>query len=362
MDKYLIDFLKENATLILPGIGALTITNAETGEILFMPFLKHDDGRLAEFIASKEGIDEQQARIQVAQYTREIERKLNTEGTYDIYLFGQFTREADGSFNFAGLKDVKEPVLPESSPSKEEEKKEPIPEDLVLPVIEEHFIPQENEEVPVSINKQPLEDQISEQTVYTEEEQWNDDLDLPPINHKPEPQKKAILEKVNPDKKKRNPILIAALSIVVVGIGVLLTYSLFYNTLEPVVKQPKLSKNKVEAPGKSTTYEEPETAESKPEEITTSDAEQTNDITSSNVDQVNSIKAYHIVIGTFRVKENADRYANKQKYAGKTTVSIHEMYGLYLIHLDDFNTRNEADDACTNLRAEYPGAWVYYQP
>jgi cytoskeletal protein RodZ len=361
MDKYLIDFLKENSTLILPGIGALTITNAETGEILFMPFLKHDNGRLAEFIASKEGIDEQQARIQVAQYTREIERKLNTEGTYDIYLFGQFTREADGSFNFAGLKDVKEPVLPESSPSKEEEKKEPILEDVVLPVIEEHLIPEEIEEAPITINNEPVLDEISEPT-YTEEEQWNDDLDLPPINHKPEPQKKAILEKVNPDKKKRKPIFIAALSIVVIGIGVLLTYSLFYNTLEPVVKQPKLSKNKVVAPEKSTSDKEPETAESKPEEITASEEEQTNEIPSTNVDQVNSEGPYHVVIGAFRVKENADRYTNKQQANGKTTVSIHEMYGLYLIHLDDFTSRSDAEDACTNLRAEYPGAWVYYQP
>ena len=42
MDKYLLLLLKEVNTIIIPDLGALTITNHSTGEIMFMPFLKYD--------------------------------------------------------------------------------------------------------------------------------------------------------------------------------------------------------------------------------------------------------------------------------------------------------------------------------
>jgi hypothetical protein len=63
MDKYLLEILKDVNTIIIPGLGALTITNSDTGEIMFMGFLKHDDGQLSKYIAEKEGWDENEAKI-----------------------------------------------------------------------------------------------------------------------------------------------------------------------------------------------------------------------------------------------------------------------------------------------------------
>ncbi|MDP4797467.1 MAG: hypothetical protein NWR50_01260 [Crocinitomicaceae bacterium] len=44
MNQYLLSILKEVNTIIIPSIGALTITNAATGEIMFMPYLKFNGG------------------------------------------------------------------------------------------------------------------------------------------------------------------------------------------------------------------------------------------------------------------------------------------------------------------------------
>ena len=63
MDQYLIQILKETNTIIIPDLGALTITSEEQNEIMLMPFLKHDDGKLANHIAEKEGIDGVEAKI-----------------------------------------------------------------------------------------------------------------------------------------------------------------------------------------------------------------------------------------------------------------------------------------------------------
>ena len=59
MDKYLLSILQEVNTIIIPGLGALTLVNADKGEYMFMSFLKHDDGQLAAYIAEKEGKDPQ---------------------------------------------------------------------------------------------------------------------------------------------------------------------------------------------------------------------------------------------------------------------------------------------------------------
>jgi len=79
MDKYLLEILKQVSTIIIPGLGALTITNQKTGEIMFMPYLKHDDGKLSAHIAGKEGWDENEAKNLIAKYVREIQAELDKE-------------------------------------------------------------------------------------------------------------------------------------------------------------------------------------------------------------------------------------------------------------------------------------------
>jgi chemotaxis protein histidine kinase CheA len=100
MDKYLLEILKEVNTIIIPGLGALTITNVKTGEIMFMPYLKHDDGNLAKFIAEKEGIELNDAKNIIAKYVREIEGKLNVGETYDMFRFGSFFKNDSGDVEF----------------------------------------------------------------------------------------------------------------------------------------------------------------------------------------------------------------------------------------------------------------------
>lgn len=90
MNKYLLAILKEINTIIIPGLGALTITNADTGEIMFMPYLKHDDGKLAAHIAEKEGWEENDAKNVISKYVREILSELDQGKSFDMFQFGSF--------------------------------------------------------------------------------------------------------------------------------------------------------------------------------------------------------------------------------------------------------------------------------
>ncbi len=99
MNNYLLQILKETKTIIIPGIGALTVTNETTGEIMFMSFLKHDDGNLAKYIAEKEGMDLNDAKNLVAKYVREIQAEVDKGDKYSMYQFGAFSK-VDGEIVF----------------------------------------------------------------------------------------------------------------------------------------------------------------------------------------------------------------------------------------------------------------------
>uniref|UniRef100_UPI00404928E2 SPOR domain-containing protein n=1 Tax=Fluviicola sp. TaxID=1917219 RepID=UPI00404928E2 len=93
MNNYLLLLLKELKTIIIPGLGALTITNEATNELLFMPFLKYDDGTLSKYIADKEGMSENDAKNLIAKFVREVLAELDKGKPYDMYQFGSFTKE-----------------------------------------------------------------------------------------------------------------------------------------------------------------------------------------------------------------------------------------------------------------------------
>lgn len=100
MNKYLIELIQLQKSVILPGLGALMIGNSKSGKIVFNGHLKFNDGALAKFVAQKEGIDVQAAQNQVAKFVREIEAELNKGNSFDIFQFGKFSKKKDGSIDF----------------------------------------------------------------------------------------------------------------------------------------------------------------------------------------------------------------------------------------------------------------------
>lgn len=117
MDKYLLQILHEINTIIIPDLGALTITNASTGEIMFMSYLKYDDGKLWKHIAEKEGMDENDAKNLIAKYVRDIKLKLDQGETYDMYQFGRFFKNNDGDIDFLNWSEIKAPGSVEEIPA-----------------------------------------------------------------------------------------------------------------------------------------------------------------------------------------------------------------------------------------------------
>lgn len=98
MDKYIKQVLLEENTIILPKLGALTVTSIKTGELMFLSYLNYDDGKLAKFVAEKENISEADSRARIKTFVDEIKEKVNSGQVYNLGRLGHFLKKNDEVF------------------------------------------------------------------------------------------------------------------------------------------------------------------------------------------------------------------------------------------------------------------------
>lgn len=405
MDKYLISILKEINTIIIPGIGALTITNKETGEFMFMPYLKHDDGTLARYIAEKEGWDENTARNLIAKYVREIEAKLNVGDTYDMFQFGSFRKDNSGDLVFEQWKNVSSAESNEMDRAKlpDENTKGPVVSDMteqiVSEVVETEYVP----EPEVLEEAEPVTDETEEKVetvplvnekvdssiannveapVYTEEQQWNDDLDLPPINATIERPKKPILEKSKPDRKRRGLPVLPLLIFLVILVGGGSALVVFWDDLSGktnMVAADEKSKETVSkeiykvAETDETTQKDPDNYEEEVDQTLNEDTEEiqeviapvnsdpkpTDQITTSTGTVYRSMP-FHVIAGAFAEQANAERFRDKLRESGSSNAEIIGKFdGLYVVSSGSYSSEADAQ----NERSKQGGrSWVFQWP
>lgn len=430
MNQYLLSILKEVNTIIIPGIGALTITNAATGEIMFMPYLKFDDGKLAQHISEKEGMEINDAKNLVAKYVREIEAQLNIGESYDMYQFGSFIKNSEGEIEFKPWNGEKnsvntEVVIDDSSNASEPEPttdtsidaNDIIPETIeetpiiIAPVIDSvlsneeestqtieetqdtETVPEQELDSAVSSTEfvteetiTPILTEIPKQTipepVYTEEQQWNDDLDLPPINAKIERPKKPIIEKIQKDKKRKSSAKVVFLTLLFLLIGggttvILMREQLgitipFLNTSHETTEVKSTTSSKTTVKVETTT--ETETAEFEKtkenpvdetpveQEITEQSTSNSSDIIQTSTGQIDRNKPYHIVGAAFTDLSNAERYQKKLTDSGKASIIIGKFDQLYIVSISSHASQEEAKNALSEAKGISTNAWIFRFP
>lgn len=428
MNQYLLSILKEVNTIIIPGIGALTITNAATGEIMFMPYLKFDDGKLAQHISEKEGMDINDAKNLVAKYVREIETQLNIGESYDMYQFGSFLKNSDGEIEFKPWNGEKERVNPEVviDDSTNESDPEPTTDTsidanfsitktmdeapiIIAPEIDSELSNEEEsiQTIEESQETEPEEDldtaasstefaseetitpiltEIPDQSItvpaYTEEQQWNDDLDLPPINTKIERPKKPIIEKVQKDKKRKSPAKIILLTLLLLFIGGGTTVILMRDQLG--ISIPFLNASKESTEVKTTTstkstveeetstesetteinepVEKPTTETPVEQEVTEQSVSSSSDMIQTSTGQIDRNKPYHIVGAAFTDLSNAERYQKKLTDGGNSSVIIGKFDQLYMVSISSHSSQEEAKNALREAKGISANAWIFRFP
>ncbi len=384
MDKYLLEILKEINTIIIPGLGALTITNSDTGEIMFMSYLKHDDGKLAEHISQKEGMELNDAKNLIAKYVREILTELDKGEDYTMYKFGAFIKENDeiDFKNWSDIEHSKENIYIPPTPPVEKEKKEvpPKEEEPKKPIIQKEEPKEEKIVPPVSPPIPPKK----EMPIDKKEE-------LESTQEKLEQLKKKTEKK---EKKKKGVGFWIGIVLLILLLGGGTYFGLNYDHLKnkiPFLAQEEKTYNiedNVEEAKEELTIAEEElenntdanetvdeeslteeeddlsTEEVTPDEAITTpietakNSEEIAEEVSKTTSQENYASGnYHIIAGAFSSEANANRLMDDLRNKGyspqmKTGVKLHK------VSIQSFSSSSDANTALKTIKNEYPNAWI----
>jgi nucleoid DNA-binding protein len=401
MDKYLQQILREVNTIIIPGLGALTVTNEKTGETMFMSYLKYDDGKLTQHIAEKEGMSENDAKNLVAKYVREITLKLDQGESYDMFQFGRFIKNKDGDVDFenwqsyadantpanSGNSDTQAaaiaaseaaativpptPVTPPAPPVAVKAAT-PTPVEAPKPTTEAPKTPVENTYIPAAdLAKKP--ETKAETVAPAAKPVVPAKAVVPPKPVKPA---KVVAPKApKPPKAPREPrvrkkrgvgfwIFIALVALLAIAIPVVVVY--YDQVSANFQSHPTQTPTKKPAPAQETPPAEtpvaeetvPEVAPEPTPEVAPAPAipvERT-PVSTGGAAVTDGSKPYHIIGGAFGLQTNADKFAEKLNSAGGHAVVLGQYDNLFLVSVDAFASKNEADQA---LKAGGTKGWVF---
>ena len=209
---------------------------------------------------------------------------------------------------------------------------------------------------------------------YSEKEQWDDDLDLPPIDHQKVKIKKPILEKAAFDKKKKKNLK----PFIAIGLLFLMVSIYIFMSEDNKTQNPKLSENSMTEP--STIENQPvdetedlaqkeQDEEGKEEELNETWPEDTvivEELLSAEIMQEDltgyeSPKNYHIIVGSFKDENNAKSWIKEKAFTEYGMQSIREFEGWYRVIFLSYSSVEQAeieiDSIRTNLNLK---AWIAY--
>jgi septal ring-binding cell division protein DamX len=203
---------------------------------------------------------------------------------------------------------------------------------------------------------------------YSEQEQWEDDLDLPPIDHTTAKAKKPILEKAEFDKKRKKPIKLLFLILVILlttGLFVMLHQSMKH-TIVPV-ENIENEQNGAEAAAEQLTANIEKYTEAKhSDELWSEDTVILEEITRTELFQEEQYEDqapqnYHIIIGSFKNENNATSWLEKSFFEEYGVPTIRKYEGWYRVIFLSYASVEQAEIEIDSIRNNLNlKAWIAY--
>lgn len=388
MDKYLLEILKNVNTIIIPGLGALTITNHDTGEIMFMSYLKHDDGKLVSYIMENEGLEELEAKNLIAKYVREIELTVGKGDSYDMFQFGSFYKNGD-DIDFKNWDQSSPSPIEKKKPvaKKEEVKPEEKSPELENVLVEktkkdEPKVEKEVEKVAPKVDPEKVETKKKELNVQEKEEQLKHAEKLAVLkktqeDKKSQKTKKPVKEKGEKSKKGVGFWMLMGILVLIVAGGTY--FGLNYDELkqhipfladkeEVVNNDESVDENDDDVSSDDNSANNESDVESEEEVLPEEDdVDLVEDevlpveptvVASEPKDYSGSDLPFHVIAGAFSSEENARRLGDKFASEGYS-VKVAPGKGMNLVSIKSFSTREEAQKGLNELKGVAPNGWIY---
>ncbi|WP_300284430.1 hypothetical protein [uncultured Alistipes sp.] len=114
VDKIVADYMRSNKRLVVPQFGAF-IRKDTDGKIVFVPFLKKDDGVLVERVANVCGLAPEEARKAVDDYVAGMKAGIAVRGSFLVEGVGRLVADSEGAYRLED--DTQTAPRPTSAPA-----------------------------------------------------------------------------------------------------------------------------------------------------------------------------------------------------------------------------------------------------
>tara|TARA_B110000046_G_scaffold116529_1_gene123555 strand:- start:5089 stop:5730 length:642 start_codon:yes stop_codon:yes gene_type:complete len=197
---------------------------------------------------------------------------------------------------------------------------------------------------------------------YSEKDQWNDDLDLPPLQHKKTTAKKPILEKADFDKKKKQPwkLYLSVIVIIVLGGG----FYIFNSESIPENNTQKI--HSVDAKIPDTIPDQIIPSIENKEVVFSEDTMVIEELMETEQVipfeyEVQGPKNYHIIVGSFMNEANANHWLDLASFNEYGVQYVREYRGWYRVVFLSYSTVEQAEIEIDNIRNDLNlKAWIAY--
>lgn len=446
MNKYIIEFLKQEGRVIIPEFGCLSLS--DDGKVVFNTYIKFDDGKLSSYICEQTGSDAQDVINKISAWARELQAQVNTGVDFELVGLGTFYKTGPDEIDFrSGAASVASKSPVEEKPKVETPTEtEPAPEEAEAPVVAdiepvetqtepETEAPTEEEIAPkTKKTKEPKEPQIAQPTAKESKQKQN--IYIPPVlgetkverekstslddvlgkktteenreeavptpvenpieaihetaaepetpsapivetveNVTPIVEKVIVEEKANVEtapnpnteevtvKRKRGVFFYINIFLLLLIIGLSVFAFMYTDEIskwlgiktESVLPEPKDDAEVTDSIPVSEEIEEELVEEIPQEEVAPAPVDQ------PIIEQTPAVAAsgnFHIIVGTFGVKENADRLVQKIRDAGYDGKIITSTANGHTVSFHSYNTKDEAANQISKAK-EITGTSAY---
>ncbi|MFA5573660.1 MAG: SPOR domain-containing protein [Brumimicrobium sp.] len=412
MDKFIKQLLQLYSKVILPDFGAITISDEDTGELMFQQYLTFDDGKLTDLLVKESNMDVQEAKNSIAKFVRNLKSQLDKGESYSIYQLGEFSKNESGDYVFVGnlvsgnhKSEDKEPEIItkiKADIEKEDKKtKEDVSKKSEITTEESQSdtpdsTKEKSADKKLKTSKKKVEEkEVKKENVYIKpekEEKKKEDskkvVDATKEEVKPVTSEKEKVRKT----QKQNPVFWILLLIIFLIIGGIIYaflkpnefekymgFSIFDTEVNKTIEEfskvteeseiidaeitesaddeVHLDEDLVDLPSEESDYTEDDYADAAPEEVIENvDITEKPEIQASNFDSQNK---YHVIVGVFSEEANADKKVREESEKGLNCKMIGKYNGLYYVSGGSYATQQEALNNLNKINEVSKGAWIY---
>ena len=395
IDNAIFKIYQQDKKVFIPDFGAI-IYSEFSDTIDFNPHLNFDDGKIVTEIQKQESISEEEAKSELEEYIINLNANLDAKGTFYLGGIGYFSKGEDGTITVAAS--MSEPVFindegMDSGGIEEKEMEEESENSDALNAAEDDSLSDEledgNDEISMAQEERGVDEEIMlKEEVFTANEQdAMDDLHNSPGELESIDESDNEEESVEPEylyqadevdsphfeeadelsDKKRSSILIALVAILALAI---LAVPLYLFVLRPTgtdevrVQESTMPANEINAnidPEQSNREGDNIKKES---ELSTEELEKPKTIlTASSAESSESArssqKTYSLILGSFKVENNADNFELHLNQKGMDVNKFHRGGSFYFVGIEQIQGKSKAVEMLVRLRKEEePTAWI----